>query len=536
MKKIYLTFFTAFSFIAAIAQVPFTAGNLVVLKIGNGNTLSNASTPVSIVEYTTTGTLVQSFFLDSSSNGLTIGGSASSEGFMSLAYDKSSLVVPGYGVAPGTATPSGQTAATINRVVAVINKSAVVDYSTRLTDAYNGSNIRSAYTTDGVDIWTGGNGGSGQGATAGIRFTRKGFTTSTRIDTNLSNVRVVSIYNGQLYETSGSGTSFGVSSVGTGVPYTPGQRATLLPGFPSSTASPYAFSMSPAGDVLYVADDRANASGGGVQKWVLTAGVWTLAYTLNDGLVSGSAVTAAGARGVTVDWSTPATPKIYATTSGTSQNTLESVVDAGDSTAAFSVLATAAGGFGFRGVAFAPTTLSTAPVKLSSFTTQKNSSSVSLNWVTEQEFNTKSFIVQRSNNGANWSDISTTSAAGNSNIIKTYSINDNSPLSGFNYYRLKQVNEDGSVSYSFTRKVLFSTSYKVLVTPNPAKDFINVYVSKNNNSNTLVKVIDLNGQVVRSESTSLSTISISTNGIAKGVYFVKVIDANNVTTKKISVQ
>jgi hypothetical protein len=150
--------------------------------------------------------------------------------------------------------------------------------------------------------------------------------------------------------------------------------------------------------------------------------------------------------------------------------------------------------------------------------------------------NTRSFIIQRSNDGSSWSDLSTTPATGNSSTVKNYSSTDNSPLSGFNYYRLKQVNEDGTFTFSATRKVLFSTNYKVLVTPNPAKDFINVYVSKNNNSNTLVKVMDVNGKVLHSESSALSTISISTNGMAKGVYYVKVIDGTNIITKKISVQ
>lgn len=179
----------------------------------------------------------------------------------------------------------------------------------------------------------------------------------------------------------------------------------------------------------------------------------------------------------------------------------------------------------------------TAPVKLSSFNIAKTGNNVNLSWATQQEINNKAFVIQRSNDGINnWQDLTTVDAVGNSSIIVNYSGTDNVPLNGFNYYRLKQINMDGSFTFSSIKKVLFSASYKVLVTPNPAKDFINVYVSKNNNSTTLVKVINLNGQVVRSESSSLSTISISTNGIAKGVYFVKIIDANNVTTKKISVQ
>ncbi len=532
MKKIYLTLFTAFAFSAAIAQVPFTTGNLVVLKLGNGNTLSGAATAGSLQEFTTAGTSVQSFYLDTVTNPITFAGSASSEGQLTRSVDKTSLVVAGYGTTTGTATPNTNTAATVNRVVAVINKNAVSDQTTRLTDAYNGSNIRGVTSTDGTNIWTTGNGGSGQGATAGLRYTTKGATTTTQISSTLSNTRWAGIYNNQIYVTSGSGAFHGVSSVGTGVPTTSGETTTILPGF-STTSGPsaYGFDMNPAGDIIYVADDRTSAPGG-IQKWTLSAGTWTMAYSINAGLISGSGLTQAGARAVVVDWTTP-NPTVYAVTSGTSQNQLAVMVDAGSSST-FTSIATASGGFGFRGLAFAPE-LSTSPVKLSSFNTQKSSSFVNVTWVTEQESNTKSFIVQRSTNGVNWTDISTTPAAGNSNSVLNYSTTDNSPSNGFNYYRLKQVGEDGSFTYSATRKVLFSISYKVMVTPNPAKDFINVYISKNNNTNTIVNVIDMNGKIVRSESSALSTISIPTSGIAKGTYFVKIVNAANVTTKKISV-
>ncbi|MES2429479.1 MAG: T9SS type A sorting domain-containing protein [Bacteroidota bacterium] len=179
---------------------------------------------------------------------------------------------------------------------------------------------------------------------------------------------------------------------------------------------------------------------------------------------------------------------------------------------------------------------STAPVKLNGFTLQKTNTAVGLVWSTEQEFNNKAFVVQRSNDGVNWVDISIIPTAGNNSSPKNYTSTDNNPLSGFNYYRLKQVNEDGTYNLSAVKKVFFSVNYKVLIAPNPATDFINVYVSKDNNTNTIVKVTDINGKIVRSENSALSTISIPTSGLAKGVYFVKIIDATNVTTKKVSIQ
>lgn len=181
--------------------------------------------------------------------------------------------------------------------------------------------------------------------------------------------------------------------------------------------------------------------------------------------------------------------------------------------------------------------LGTSPVKLNGFTTIKVNNSVLISWTTEQEFNNKAFVIQRSENGVVWTDVTTININGNSSSSKSYSANDNTPLNGFNYYRLKQVNTDGSYNLSPVKKVYFSANYKVLITPNPAKDFINVYVAKDNsNTNTTVKVTSMNGQVVRTVNSALSNISISTNGLSKGVYFVKVTDASHVSTQKIAIQ
>ncbi len=189
-----------------------------------------------------------------------------------------------------------------------------------------------------------------------------------------------------------------------------------------------------------------------------------------------------------------------------------------------------------RNSATTPNTCSTTPVTLSDFSAFKSNSSVSISWITEFESNNKAFIVQRSKDGINWVDILTVDGSGNSTTKKSYSTVDKSPLSGFNYYRLKQVYTDGSYNLSAIRKVLFSNDYKVLVSPNPAKDFINIYVSKTNNEVLNIKISDVNGKVVNTTTSALSAIQISTAGFSKGIYFVKISDSNNTTTQKILVR
>ncbi|CAF3745949.1 unnamed protein product [Rotaria sp. Silwood1] len=105
---------------------------------------------------------------------------------------------------------------------------------------------------------------------------------------------------------SASGTFLGVSAIGTGLPTTTGQTTTSLPGFPTTgTHSTYAFSMSPAGDIIYACDDGSNANGGGVQKWTLSGGTWTLSYVLNSGITG-------ACRGIAVNYTVPLAPVIVA--------------------------------------------------------------------------------------------------------------------------------------------------------------------------------------------------------------------------------
>ena len=74
---------------AAIAQSPFTFGNVLVVRVGDGlAALTNASTAVFLDEYSPTGTLVQSIPLPTAATGanqpFTCSGTSTSEGFLGL--------------------------------------------------------------------------------------------------------------------------------------------------------------------------------------------------------------------------------------------------------------------------------------------------------------------------------------------------------------------------------------------------------------------------------------------------------------------
>ena len=339
----------------------FTPGNIVVVRVGDGAaSLSPAATAVFLDEYTPGGTLVQTIALPTSISGsnfrLTNSGTATSEGFLNLSADGQYFVHGGYDAALGTASIASTTSAANARVVARVDLNGNIDTSTALGDAYSAGNIRSATSDDGTQFWTGGTASS----TGGVRYASLGATTTTQLSTTITNTRVIGIYAGQLYVSSSTGTFLGVSSVGTGLPTTSGETITLLPGFPT-TAGPSTYDYFFADpNTLYVADDRAGVAGG-VQKWTLSAGTWTLQYTLNP--------STGGCRGLT-GYVSSGVATLFATTTQSNANDIVSVTDTGPSSL-FSTVASAAGNTAFRGLRYLEIT--NAPVNYCTAGTTTNS-------------------------------------------------------------------------------------------------------------------------------------------------------------------
>jgi uncharacterized protein len=320
----------------------FTAGNFVVYRVGTGAAaLTSAATAVFLDEYTSTGTLVQSIALPTTDSGanqsFTSAGSSTSEGLLTRSADGRYLLLGGYDAAPGTATIAATTAAAVARVVARVDAAGAIDTTTTLGTAFSTGNIRGVASTNGTDIWA-------VGSNTGVVYATFGATSSTLIANNLTNMRSVNVFDGQLYVSSGSG-ALRLDTVGTGTPTVAGQTIAALPGISTTaTINSYFFadlSAAVAGvDTLYVADETGGA---GLTKYSLVAGTWTLngtivAPTLRGltGSVSGNNVSLIVANATAISGFTDTSGY-----NGALTGTLTAIVSAGVNT-------------NFRGVALAP--------------------------------------------------------------------------------------------------------------------------------------------------------------------------------------
>jgi hypothetical protein len=110
------------------------------------------------------------------------------------------------------------------------------------------------------------------------------------------------------------------------------------------------------------------------------------------------------------------------------------------------------------------------PVELVQFTAVRQASAVRVAWTTASEKNSAYFVVQRSADGQAFAEVAHVAAQGNSANRRDYTSLDAAPLAGLSYYRLKQVDRDGTFTYSAAVAVRFESqavAASLLAYPNP---------------------------------------------------------------------
>ena len=193
------------------------------------------------------------------------------------------------------------------------------------------------------------------------------------------------------------------------------------------------------------------------------------------------------------------------------------------------------------------TTLITAPlpVELTSFTGIYQNGKVKLLWKTETEVNNYGFEIERasSSHKTDWKNIGFVEGHGNSNSPKSYEFEDESILYGMYYYRLKQIDNDGSFEYSDIVEVDIPAlqDYAILEQnyPNPFNPETKIRFSVNDNTRVSLKVYDETGSEIaeifnnKVESGRIYEVNFNGLNLSSGVYFYSLISENVIKTKKM---
>lgn len=168
-----------------------------------------------------------------------------------------------------------------------------------------------------------------------------------------------------------------------------------------------------------------------------------------------------------------------------------------------------------------------------------------LNWSVTNEININHYDLERSTNGSEFSKVAQVNAinASSSSAISNYNANDNvAGLNGIIYYRLKIVENDGTIKYSNVINFKLSQSTRTVVSlyPNPAVNNFTVKITSPKDETVQVRVFDMLGKVLLSQQSTIvvGINNLSFNNISKlstGTYTVQIIMSNQVFTEKLVV-
>ncbi len=170
------------------------------------------------------------------------------------------------------------------------------------------------------------------------------------------------------------------------------------------------------------------------------------------------------------------------------------------------------------------------PITLTDFYAKPNQNSVQLNWHIETELNVDHYIIERSNDGLNFAPVSTikSSAETNGYANLNYSSIDYTPKNGINYYRLVNVDKDGSVNYNKTILVNFNQTYSADVWVNQTETDI-VVSHKTSFANKTFYLMDISGKKIgeyKNLNNGLNYFTINKLYLPKGLYVIGCIDGN----------
>lgn len=172
------------------------------------------------------------------------------------------------------------------------------------------------------------------------------------------------------------------------------------------------------------------------------------------------------------------------------------------------------------------------PVELIMFKARPSKDVIKLNWKTASELNNDFFSVERSLDGENWLQITTVEGAGTTNKTTEYNVLDHQPVEGVSYYRLRQTDFDGKISFSSIEQVNFIGQTMIQAFPNPS-----VGVFHLSNSARLevesIRVVNNLGQTMFPLITKDGDITIDLTPFSQGIYILQVWDGLSLRSARL---
>jgi hypothetical protein len=175
----------------------------------------------------------------------------------------------------------------------------------------------------------------------------------------------------------------------------------------------------------------------------------------------------------------------------------------------------------------------TLPVKMLSFSAYNNNNDVTLSWAIASEINNKGWGVERTSdiNGSSWTSLGFVNSKNNSSSVTNYSYIDKNVSAGTYYYRLKQIDVDGTVTYSnviLVKVINGKPVAELALYPNPITSSATVRYNVPANVKVTLSVLNQQGQLVSTlfdGQQQAGTYQKVINGqyLAIGKYYLKLV-------------
>ncbi len=172
----------------------------------------------------------------------------------------------------------------------------------------------------------------------------------------------------------------------------------------------------------------------------------------------------------------------------------------------------------------------TLPVRLVYFGVTAEENAVTIRWQTAEEENVSHFDLERSSDGLSWTRIAEVHSRPQEDTSSPgYIYVDDDPPPGRNLYRLKIVDDDGTLAYSKLESVFLRSEIRFY--PNPVRDYLLVdYPSRTEAS---YEIFSSEGRtVLRGRLTQENRIDLG--ALSSGLYVIRlVLDSGQVFTRRI---
>jgi hypothetical protein len=177
---------------------------------------------------------------------------------------------------------------------------------------------------------------------------------------------------------------------------------------------------------------------------------------------------------------------------------------------------------------------------MTSFVVQCLNGSACITWKTAQEENSSRFDVQASGDGIQWQTIGHLAAAGNSTREQVYSYTDGNTGNGIAFYRVVEVDLDGSATYSATATASCGIAGNdATIYPNPVRDIGRLILSTPSASQLKIELFNAAGARISTQIAALNTgvnsIGVNMEPLPAGLYFLNLQWDNGQRTKSMKI-